>query len=153
MKQITKQDDEVPLLDAITLFCWIAVLALLVLSVFVSKRVEMKPQNELEYRNTEQSVLYAWESPVLHYQVLGCMTGSTIDRLIACESGGDHSAINHHDPITRSVGILQFKDETYKHFCVEQYGLPNDIWNPTNQIKCAERMIKEGYGNHWGCWK
>ena len=145
-----KQEQEEPPL--VTVFCFITIILLMILSVVIARN----PRDEsiqFEYESIQPSVVYAWESPVLHYQVLGCMTGSTIDRLIACESGGDHSAINHHDPITRSVGILQFKDETYKHFCVEQYGLPNDIWNPTNQIKCAERMIKEGYGNHWGCWK
>ena len=144
-----EQDNEPPL---IIIFCFVAIIMLMILSVIIARN----PRDEsiqFEYESIQPSVVYAWESPVLHYQVLGCMTGSTIDRLIACESGGDHSAINHHDPITRSVGILQFKDETYKHFCVEQYGLPNDIWNPTNQIKCAVRMIKEGYGNHWGCWK
>ena len=144
-----EQDNEPPL---IIIFCFVAIITLMILSVIIARN----PRDEsiqFEYESIQTSVVYQWEAPRLHFQTLGSMTGNTIDRLIMCESGGDHSAINHHDPITRSVGILQFKDETYKHFCVEQYGLPNDIWNPTNQIKCAERMIKEGYGNHWGCWK
>jgi len=147
MKQ--EKESEPPL---ITIFCFVAIITLMILSIVIARN----PRDEsiqFEYESIQPSVLYAWESPVLHYQVLGSMTGSTIDRLIACESGGDPSAINYHDPITRSVGILQFKDETYKHFCVEQYGLPNDIWNPTNQIACAKIMIKEGYGNHWSCWE
>ena len=141
-----KQEQEEPPL--VTVFCFITIILLMILSVIIART----PRKVEHYQIQEQSVVYAWEAPKLHFQVLGCMTGNTIDRLIACESGGDPYAINHRDPITRSVGILQFKDETYKHFCVEQYGLPNDIWNPNNQIKCARIMLSKGLGEHWSCY-
>ena len=152
MKQITKQDDEVPLLDAITLFCWIAVLALLVLSVFVSKRVEMKPQNELEYRNTEQSVLYAWESPVLHYQVLGCMTGDLIDRIIFCESSGNPKAKN---PRSSAHGLCQFISST-KRYVEKKWDMTIDWDNPVDQLYACKRLYSEEGEKHWleskECW-
>ena len=142
------QEPEPPL---ISILCLIAIITLLVLSVVISRNP--KEVEHYEYKPTEQSIVYQWESPVLHFQVLACKSDSLIDRLIMCESGGNPYAINEHDPITRSVGILQFKDLTYKHFCVEQYGFPNEIWNPTYQVDCAKKMIANGFGKHWSCYK
>jgi len=153
MKQITKQDDEVPLLDAITLFCWIAVLALLVLSVFVSKRVEMKPQNELEYRNTEQSVLYAWEAPVLHYQVLGSLNGDLIDRIIFCESSGNPKAKN---PRSSAYGLCQFINSTWA-YVEDKWDMELDREDPIDQLYACERLLSEEGTIHWAesqcCWE
>ena len=36
-----------------------------------------------------------------------------LNDLAQCESGGNPNALNPHDPVTRSVGLFQFKDKTF----------------------------------------
>jgi hypothetical protein len=78
--------------------------------------------------------------------------GSIIECMEKIESSGNPNAINPKDPITRSVGILQFKDATFEEFCIEKYKIAYDldeIWNPEIQRDCTELMLKDGYGYHW----
>ena len=76
-----------------------------------------------------------------------------IEDLIACESSGNPNAWNKDDPNDGSKGILQYQDSTFQLYCVEKYGLPNNIWDQNIQIKCAKRMLIEGLGEHWSCFK
>lgn len=74
-----------------------------------------------------------------------------MDKLIACESGGNAEALNPHDGGSRSVGILQFKDATFAHF-TERYGLSftaGDIYDPEKQKILAHYILKDGGEHHW----
>jgi len=119
---------------------WIAVLGLFVLSILICLK---KPLKEYEIR--EQSVVYQWEVPVLQFRTLGSLIGCIVKE----ESGGDPYAYNPRDPTTESIGLFQFKRETFNHFCVKNYGLPNTIWSPDVQERCCRIMLSEGYGEHW----
>jgi len=82
-------------------------------------------------------------------QVLGSLIENPIiDLLIQCESGGNPNAIGK----AGERGILQFMPQTFKHFCVEKYGLENDIWNPDIQIECCKKMLEQGLEQHWTCF-
>ena len=74
----------------------------------------------------------------------------TEDDLIAClikhESGGNPNAIGDQG---KAKGILQFHDSTFQMYCVDKYGYPDDIMNPTLQINCCAKMIVEGHAKHW----
>ena len=76
-----------------------------------------------------------------------------ISALAECESGRNPDAYNEKDPHGGSFGLLQFQKPTFQRFCVEKYGLLNDIWDYEIQIECAEKMIDEGLINHWTCGK
>lgn len=76
-----------------------------------------------------------------------------INKLAHCESGGNPKAINPDDGGSRSVGLLQFKDGTYKAF-TNRYKLPykpEDIWNGDKQRELAKLILtqeKSGW-RHW----
>jgi len=69
--------------------------------------------------------------------------------LALCETDYTSNAYAEHDPITPSIGLLQFKTETFNHFS-NYYGFQElDIWNPEHQKLLAYKMIKEGRYSHW----
>lgn len=76
------------------------------------------------------------------------------DRLIAClikhESNGNPNAVGDNG---KAKGILQFHDSTFQMYCVEKYGLTDDIWNPIIQKECCANMIAEGQLKHWSARK
>lgn len=82
-----------------------------------------------------------------------------IEGLAKCESGNNSHAINPDDGGSRSVGMLQFKDQTFKHYVrryellphVEDEELKNWIWDGKFQKLLAYRMIEEDRNNlnHW----
>ena len=73
--------------------------------------------------------------------------------LAVCESGGNEKALNPNDGGTRSVGILQFKDATFRGF-MKRFSFvipPASIWDAETQMALARRMILEPQG--WRHWK
>ncbi len=72
--------------------------------------------------------------------------------VLACLSFYESS----HNPDAKGAagecGQLQFMPATFQYFCVEQYGLPDDIWNTETQFKCADRMLEAGLEKHWTTW-
>jgi len=68
-----------------------------------------------------------------------------IDCLVEHESSGDPTAKGD----AGEKGILQFMPGTFEKFCVEKYGLGNDIWNVEIQKECADKMIIDGGIEHW----
>jgi len=93
--------------------------------------------------------------------VLGVITTVEIEDLALCESSINPEAENlkdiHKNPdgtiSIGSYGLLQFGKPTFQEFCVEKYKLTNDLFCPEVQIICAEKMISEGYGGRWACYK
>lgn len=65
------------------------------------------------------------------------------------ESSSRPEAINWNDNGSPSWGLLQFKRSTYNYYCVNKYGLPDDIMDPTLQRECADKMISAGGLSHW----
>ncbi len=72
-----------------------------------------------------------------------------IDCLAKHESTSNPEAINWNDNGSPSWGLLQFKRSTYNYYCVNKYGLPDDIMNPSYQRECADRIISAGGLSHW----
>lgn len=70
---------------------------------------------------------------------------SLIDCLIKYESNGNKYAIG----LAGEKGILQFKQQTYNHYCVNKFGLSDDIFDEANQKICADKMISIGLLYHW----
>ena len=74
----------------------------------------------------------------------------TLECMIQMESGGNPEALNPKDTDgLPAYGLLQYKEGTFKRFCVDEYGYPDDLWNPGIQYMCADRMIRSGLGWHW----
>lgn len=64
-----------------------------------------------------------------------------IARLMDCESGINHEAINPNDlDNTPSWGILQFKPSTFESFTVK-YGIESDLMNPEAQVQIVTYWI------------
>lgn len=93
------------------------------------------------------------EAPRIPYIPTVYTAGSLIECLALKESSNNPDIINWNDCGSPSYGLLQFKEKTYQFFCVEKYGLPDDIMNPDYQRECAEKMILEGKVNHWSTAK
>lgn len=81
-----------------------------------------------------------------------------IERLIACESGGNPLAIHKMDGGSDSVGILQFKLKTFVGYALKYNLFPSaeakeleNLWtDPDAQIKVASKILKEPNGmRHW----
>lgn len=90
------------------------------------------------------------EAPIM--TEIEAKTLKTVDwltKLANCESGGKWTALNPSDGGSRSVGLLQFKDSTWKYYN-ERYKLgftKEDIWNGDKQIKMATNIIMENKNN------
>jgi len=114
------------------------------------------PKNGSEATNTLSECMLL--SPNIPYYpdmyTLGSLGHETlINCLIKYESNGNERAVNPEDVDGRpKYGLLQFDSRTFKHYCVDRYELPNDIWNGDIQKTCCDNMISENWGNiyHWG---
>ena len=85
-----------------------------------------------------------------------------VPKLIDCESGGrvDVAVLDTNNKY--SYGILQFQLDTFYSFG-KKYGILdknltkkealNLIMKPSLQIKIARKMIENGEGGHWTCYK
>jgi len=106
---------------------------------------EIMPRADTLYL-VEQSFLKAVNPPIqIKPQVLGVWSGDDfLDCLIFRESSGNPEAYNPKDIDGLSkFGLFQFRRETFEEWCVDKYGLENDIWNGKIQVKCAKKMIYE----------
>jgi len=70
-----------------------------------------------------------------------------LDCLSFYESSHNPRAVGEID----ECGILQFRPATFQKYCIEKYGLPNDIWDANTQYVCADKMLRESFDNrfHW----
>lgn len=71
--------------------------------------------------------------------------GSLVDCLEEEESSCNPLAVGK----AGEIGCMQFMPSTFQTYCVEKYGLLNDIWDCEIQRECADRMIRDGGINHW----
>ncbi len=108
-----------------------------------------------------QNALLAVSVPPQKFEVLGSLGDTWQDVLeevyfsgiIKClakeESTLNPDAYNSDDPNGGSFGLLQFQTKTFQKYCVEKYGLENDIWSAEIQIRCADKMLTEDLKNLW----
>ena len=89
-----------------------------------------------------------YEQPRIPFHPKTITLGTLVDKLIDCESGGNNEAIGK----AGEIGILQFKPATFKHFCVDRYGMKDDIYHREIQKQCCQMMINDGLANHWICY-
>ena len=72
-----------------------------------------------------------------------------LNDLAECESNGNEKAWNKADPVTPSIGLLQFKWATWQHF-TKRYGLTHlDIMDGEAQKQVATLMLAEKRYSHW----
>ena len=83
--------------------------------------------------------------------------GVWINNLAECESGNNPNAINPHDPITASMGLLQFKKSTFINFSRKYHFFPETftdnqilehIYDGHVQRTLARNMIVDRYENY-----
>ena len=80
-----------------------------------------------------------------------------IDRLAYCESRNNEKAINPADPDTASLGLLQFKIETFYRYNlrykivpeIEKGEIENVIFDGEVQRKLAKEILKDGGWKNW----
>ena len=115
-----------------------------------SLREEARPQirEEKAMAAVQENSLVGIVSP---YYVKPIVNGCIIDCLIEEESNGDPNAYNPCDTDGYpKIGCLQYHIPTFQEFCVDKYGLTNDIWDCNIQKECADLMIRDGYLYRWG---
>lgn len=80
-----------------------------------------------------------------------------IDQLAWCESRNNPLIVNPADPDTRSVGLLQFKDETFWRYNqiykvvpdLEKHEVANVIFDGDIQRALAKEILKDGGWKNW----
>lgn len=99
----------------------------------------------LQYNLIQQNTLLPMANPVI---IEPHTYATLIDCLVYYESKGDPNAVGDSGT---SFGVLQFKEQTFQQYCVEKYGLENDIWNEDIQRTCCDEMLKSDFNNinHW----
>ena len=154
-------NEDPPLIDRITIIVSIVILGLLILSIFICVlREDKKNEDESQFYDTQ---LAQWESPVLHYQVLGSMTGKYLSiseeqrGTIRCESTWKH--LNKDGTILRGkageYGICQFMWDTFELFKRQSKKTDLSIYSASDQIELMTWAFEQGeeYKRHWTCWR
>ena len=67
---------------------------------------------------------------------------SLMECLIREESSGNPNAHNEDDPNGGSFGILQYQIPTFQMYCVDKYGLEDNIWDENIQKQCCQMMLE-----------
>lgn len=80
-----------------------------------------------------------------------------VERLAKCESNNNEKAINVSDGGSRSVGYVQYKDDTWYRYN-NKFKLSykaEDIWSREAQIEVTKAVITNdyAYGNWFNCTK
>ena len=77
---------------------------------------------------------------------------SLVDRIIECESGGDHTAQN---PVSTAYGLCQFLDGTW-NYVQRKWGIKLDRYSYNDQMYACKRLLDEEGERHWEaskhCW-
>ena len=68
-----------------------------------------------------------------------------LDCIISRESSWNKNAVGK----AGEIGLLQFMPATFREYCVEKYGLKDDIKNPEIQLQCAKMMWDKGLIFKW----
>lgn len=129
-------------------------LALLVVSLLLypllvhgQKPPEVVKEEPVTYLETKLPINY--EPPVKKTPL--------VDRIIACESGGNPLAKNKN---STAKGLGQFLDSTWRHYSILRWGEVKDVYDPVLNRELIEWVI-ENYGTgdweadptSYACWK
>lgn len=156
------------IIQIIILFIVITITFWLLIRGLDKPLIQLEERDDISYIYIEDNTIkpinpafYLIETKVLgsvvetHYENDTTITG-LVEDLIQCESSGNPNAYNPRDPITESIGILQYKRGTFRDYCVNKYKLASsvdEIWNSTTQIQCCVKMLEDGGSSHWAtCW-
>lgn len=137
------------------LIFWFTMLFILFLVVgltFASKDAENGNYGELRpsLPMIQSNSIVAITAP---YHIEPKTYGMIIDCLEEKESQFNPDAFNPCDVDGRpKYGCLQFDSRTFESFCVQRYNYRDDIWDCEIQRECADDMIRDGFGFHWGTW-
>jgi hypothetical protein len=76
------------------------------------------------------------------------------DPLLECmvkhESSGDENKVNPHDNDGEpAFGLLQFHYGTFFEWCVQKYGMIDNIFDGKIQLACAAKMLDDNQSWRW----
>ena len=159
------EEPEPPL---ISILCLIAIITLLVVSVFISRR-KVEPFN---YQPTQQSIVYQWEAPRFYFQTLAMITDKhdLNDRIPACESNGDPKVCNAEFGCSGGMGLWGFVPNTWNETidrmieageylperCIAKFYLPASkerteaVFDPICNDLAGRWLLKTDGTGHWG---
>lgn len=130
--------------------------SLILTAILFAPNLAKEAENSAEDPAKISPEIYAFEAPRTPFltleeyaEIVAKETKINPDKfrgLIECESNWEETAQGDSG---NSIGVLQFKKETFRHFS-QKYGLYDlERQNPYNQIDLAAMMIKNGYVSHW----
>ncbi|QGH73346.1 MAG: transglycosylase-like protein [Siphoviridae sp. cttb18] len=85
------------------------------------------------------------KSVLSYYSVVYELNREKLYSTINCESTFRHEGL--FGDSGKAYGIAQFHKPTFDLFCDGEYTDQND------QLFCFAKMVKEGLGSHWTCYK
>lgn len=142
------------ILAIVGLWGWV-IYATMVANELVGGNIPFEQENAIMGRITLNNAMINANS----YLAISCPSyiqpivyGTLINCLAEKESTNNPDAFNEFDPITSSLGLLQFKEGTWKDYCVDKYGfLESEIWNGEKQRRCCDTMLQDNWNNigHW----
>lgn len=122
---------------------------IIILAFLISFWAHLSTLKREEYKGSYNDLfLYSRNIPQIEAKVLASLIEieyPIIECLIHEESKGNPEARGE----AGEIGILQFMPLTFNTYCVERYGLENDIESPIIQVRCCNMMLRDGLGYHW----
>jgi hypothetical protein len=115
--------------------------------LIIIQGISLKARSPVEFINP-QVLASIVEEGLIYKTLINCLAQK--------ESSNNPKAINPADPITASIGLLQFKKGTWKQYCVDKYDfLESEIWDGNCQRRCCDLMLQDNFNNlaHWSTAK
>jgi soluble lytic murein transglycosylase-like protein len=84
------------------------------------------------------------------------LSRQVLHKVISCESGYNHKAVNwsdSHKLSQGSHGAAQFSKETFAQFSKQMGAEYSDPYHPDQALDVAAWAISKGYGRHWTCYR
>jgi len=131
----------------------ILIFPLLSVSLFIGKVNAEAPEPVVKTDWTVQEV----KDLVDYYADKNGVSRQLLHKVVKCESQYNYKAVNMRDSHRLSQGshgVGQFSKETFIGFS-KQMGQEyyNDPYNPEQALDVMSWAIKNGYGNHWTCYR
>jgi hypothetical protein len=130
-------------------------IGLLALTHFRVRSVDSKPiLRPFEGAEYWQLAHFPTREGFWEYLILKRTGDPKLVALAKCESQlypfarGDHNGKKY-----KAYGLLQFHEPTFLAFAA-RYGVQDPDWySATQQIDLAKKMVDDGYGKLWTCWR
>lgn len=110
-------------------------IALLVILLGIGNYIFSAPINSLEAGPSTLDDMFVSGLPLYdNHELMACLS--------KWESGHNNEAIGQ----AGEIGRWQFMPQTFQHFCVDEYGLEDNIYI---QAECVDKMLENDLDFHW----